>query len=112
MSLDHSECTAGCSFATLPTQGVFTGARCIAQLHCSFICCIPQVALHIAAVNNDHRITKMLIQSGARLNRPFASGVFFASTAIGYGGTVLGFACVNSDFVLFEMLVNAGKPHE
>ena len=54
----------------------------------------------------------MLIQSGARLNRPFASGVFFASTAIGYGGTVLGFACVNSDFVLFEMLVNAGKPHE
>jgi len=67
-----------------------------------------EVALHIAAVSNDHRITKMLIQSGARLNRPFASGTFFTSTAIGYGGTVLGFACVNSDFVLFEMLVNAG----
>jgi len=50
----------------------------------------------------------MLIQCRAALNRPFANGTFFKTTAMGYGGTPLGFACVNSDFMLFEMLVNAG----
>ena len=67
-----------------------------------------QVALHIAAVKNNHRIARMLIAARASVNRPFANGDFFKSKTLHYGGTILGFACVNSDFELFEMVMEAG----
>ena len=50
----------------------------------------------------------MLIEGRASVNRPFANGDFFKSSSLHYGGSILGFACVNSDFTLFEMLVDAG----
>ena len=51
----------------------------------------------------------MLLDCDCRINNPFANGDFFKSSSLHYGGTILGFACVNSDFQLFEMLVEAGE---
>ena len=51
----------------------------------------------------------MLIASKASLDKPFANGEFFKSSSLHYGGTILAFACVNSDFTLFKMLVEAGE---
>ena len=92
---------------THPTRAVSTGARCVTGLNSAYSL-TAQVALHIAAVKNNHRIARMLIAARASVNRPFANGDFFKSKTLHYGGTILGFACVNSDFELFEMLMEAG----
>ena len=97
-------------------DAAYTGSLYRGEVHsCSVLAVLfvhmllSQVALHIAAVKNNHRIVRMLIASGASLNKPFANGEFFKSSSLHYGGTILGFACVNSDFTLFKMLIEAGE---
>ena len=66
-----------------------------------------ECALHLAVAKNDRRMTQLLLSHGADVNTPFARGEFFEGFLY-FGGSVLGFAIVNADRTIFNMLIEAG----